>query len=138
MMKSLKVRDYMSVDVITFAPTDSVMDAMSVLLKQGISGAPVLGENGRLLGVLSEVDLMEVVVQDSYYNENIGIVSDFMQEAVEHVDPDMDILNLAQRFVRNHRRRYPVLQDGVLVGQISRRDVLQAAMQFFSGWHYRR
>lgn len=118
MMKSLKVRDYMSVDVITFAPTDSVMDAMSVLLKQGISGAPVLGENGRLLGVLSEVDLMEVVVQDSYYNENIGIVSDFMQEAVEHVDPDTDILNLAQRFVRNHRRRYPVLQ---------------AAMQFFSG-----
>ena len=103
MMKSLKVRDYMSVDVITFAPTDSVMDAMSVLLKQGISGAPVLGEDGRLLGVLSEVDLMEVVVQDSYYNENIGIVSDFMQEAVEHVDPDMDILNLAQRFVRNHR-----------------------------------
>ena len=133
MMKSLKVRDYMSVDVITFAPTDSVMDAMSVLLKQGISGAPVLGEDGRLLGVLSEVDLMEVVVQDSYYNENIGIVSDFMQEAVEHVDPDMDILNLAQRFVRNHCRRYPVLQDGVLVGQISRRDVLQAAMQFFSG-----
>ncbi len=133
MMKSLKVRDYMSVDVITFAPTDSVMDAMSVLLKQGISGAPVLGEDGRLLGVLSEEDLMEVVVQDSYYNENIGIVSDFMQEAVEHVDPDMDILNLAQRFVRNHRRRYPVLQDGVLVGQISRRDVLQAAMQFFSG-----
>ena len=133
MMKSLKVRDYMSVDVITFAPTDSVMDAMSVLLKQGISGAPVLGEDGRLLGVLSEVDLMEVVVQDSYYNEIIGIVSDFMQEAVEHVDPDMDILNLAQRFVRNHRRRYPVLQDGVLVGQISRRDVLQAAMQFFSG-----
>ena len=133
MMKSLKVRDYMSVDVITFAPTDSVMDAMSVLLKQGISGAPVLGEDGRLLGVLSEVDLMEVVVQDSYYNENIGIVSDFMQEAVEHVDPDMDILNLARRFVRNHRRRYPVLQDGALVGQISRRDVLQAAMQFFSG-----
>ena len=133
MMKSLKVRDYMSVDVITFAPTDSVMDAMSVLLKQGISGASVLGEDGRLLGVLSEVDLMEVVVQDSYYNENIGIVSDFMQEAVQHVDPDMDILNLAQRFVRNHRRRYPVLQDGVLVGQISRRDVLQAAMQFFSG-----
>ena len=86
MMKSLKVRDYMSVDVITFAPTDSVMDAMSVLLKQGISGAPVLGEDGRLLGVSTEVDLMEVVVQDSYYNENIGIVSDFMQEAVEHVD----------------------------------------------------
>jgi CBS domain-containing protein len=109
------------------------MDAMSMLLKQGISGAPVVAEDGGLVGVLSEVDLMEVVVQDSYYNENVGIVADFMQVAVEHVDPDMDILKLAQRFVRNHRRRYPVLQDGVLVGQISRRDVLRAAMQFFSG-----
>lgn len=133
LMKSLKVRDYMSADVVTFAPSDSVMDAMSILLKEGISGAPVLDEDGDLVGVLSEVDLMEIVVQDSYYNENAGIVSDFMQVAVEHVEPDMDILNLAQRFVRNHRRRYPVLQDCVLVGQISRRDVLRAAMQFFSG-----
>jgi CBS domain-containing protein len=133
LMNSLKVRDYMSVDVITFAPTDGVMDAMSILLKQGISGAPVVAQDGGLVGVLSEVDLMEVVVQDSYYNENVGIVADFMQAAVEHVDPDMDILKLAQRFVSNHRRRYPVLQDGVLVGQISRRDVLRAAMQFFSG-----
>ena len=56
----------MSVDVITFAPTDGVMDAMSILLQQGISGAPVLGEDGDLVGVLSEVDLMEVVGQDSY------------------------------------------------------------------------
>lgn len=76
---------------------------------------------------------MEVVVQDSYYNENVGIVADFMKVAVEHVEPDMDILNLAQRFVRNHRRRYPVLQDGVLVGKISRRDALRAAMPFYFG-----
>ena len=131
-MNSFKVRDYMAVDVITFAPTDGVMDAMSILLKHGISGAPVVAEDDRLVGILSEVDLMDVVVQDSYYNENASIVAEFMQAAVEHVDPDMDILKLAQRFVRNHRRRYPVLQDGELVGQISRRDVLRAAMQFYS------
>ncbi|NCF76461.1 MAG: CBS domain-containing protein [Proteobacteria bacterium] len=131
-MNSFKVRDYMAVDVITFAPTDGVMDAMSILLKHGISGAPVVAEDGRLVGILSEVDLMDVVVQDSYYNENAGIVAEFMQAAVEHVDPDMDILKLAQRFVRNHRRRYPVLQGDELVGQISRRDVLRAAMQFYS------
>lgn len=131
-MNSFKVRDYMAVDVITFAPTDGVMDAMSILLKHGISGAPVVAEDGRLVGILSEVDLMDVVVQDSYYNENAGIAAEFMQAAVEHVDPDMDILKLAQRFVRNHRRRYPVLQGDELVGQISRRDVLRAAMQFYS------
>lgn len=126
-MKSLKVRDYMAVDLITFTPRSKVMDAMAVFLDRGISGAPVL-EDGVLVGVLSEVDLIEVVVQDSYYNENLGIVADFMQTEVEWVEPDMDVFSLAQRFIKRHRRRYPVIENGQLVGQISRRDVLRAAM----------
>ena len=86
-MKSLKVRDYMAVDLITFTPRSKVMDAMAVFLDRGISGAPVLAD-GVLVGVLSEVDLIEVVVQDSYYNENLGIVADFMQTEVEWVEPE--------------------------------------------------
>ena len=126
-MKSLKVRDYMAVELITFTPRSSVLDAMSLFLERGISGAPVV-DDGVLVGVLSEVDLIEVVVQDSYYNENVGSVADFMQSEVEWVEPDMDIFTLAQRFTKRHRRRYPVLENGQLVGQISRRDVLRAAM----------
>ena len=126
-MKSLKVRDYMAVELITFTPRSSVLDAMSLFLERGISGAPGV-DDGVLVGVLSEVDLIEVVVQDSYYNENVGIVADFMKSEVEWVEPDMDIFTLAQRFTKRHRRRYPVLENGQLVGQISRRDVLRAAM----------
>lgn len=126
-MKSLKVRDYMAVDLITLTPRSKVMDAMAVFLDRGISGAPVLAD-GVLVGVLSEVDLIEVVVQDSYYNENLGIVADFMQTEVEWVEPEMDVFSLAQRFIKRHRRRYPVIENGQLVGQISRRDVLRAAM----------
>jgi CBS domain-containing protein len=77
---------------------------MSLFLERGISGAPVV-DDGVLVGVLSEVDLIEVVVQDSYYNENVGIVADFMQSEVEWVEPDMDIFTLAQRFTKRHRRR---------------------------------
>ena len=128
-MKSLKVRDYMAVELVTFTPGSSVLDAMSMFLERGISGAPVV-EDGVLVGVLSEVDLIDVVVQDSYYNENIGIVADFMQTEVEWVGPDMDIFTLAQRFTKRHRRCYPVLENGQLIGQISRRDVLRAAMDF--------
>ena len=63
-MKSLKVRDYMAVELITFTPRNNVLDAMSLFLERGISGAPVV-DNGALVGVLSEVDLIDVVVQDS-------------------------------------------------------------------------
>ena len=52
-MKSLKVLDTMSANVITFAPGDSVVHAMAALLERGISGAPAMGEDGALVGLPS-------------------------------------------------------------------------------------
>lgn len=129
-MKSLKVKDYMATRLVTFGPTTNVVQAMEALLENSISGAPVVDENGQLVGLLSEVDLMQVIVQDSYYDESIGIVGDYMRTPVDTVDPDMDIYTLAEKFITEHRRRYPVMRNGKLVGQISRRDVLNAAEGF--------
>jgi len=129
-MKSVKVRDYMATRLVTFNHNDNVVAAMSVLLDKKISGAPVVDDEGNLVGVLSEVALMAVVVQDSYYDESVGIVKDFMKHPVDSVSPDMDIYTLAERFDKEHRRRYPVLQNGKLIGQISRRDVLRAVQDF--------
>ena len=84
-MKSLKVKDCMAADLVTFTLTTNVVDAMDLLLKHGISGAPVVDEEGTLVGIVSEVDLIQVVVQDSYYNEPVGIVADFMRSNVETV-----------------------------------------------------
>jgi predicted transcriptional regulator len=129
-MKSVKVGDYMSKRLVTFHERDNVVEAMAVLLDKKISGAPVVDDEGGLVGILSEVDLMEVIVQDSYYDESVGIVADYMRKEVDTVGPDMDIYTLAERFHKEHRRRYPVLKNGKLVGQISRRDVLRAAEEF--------
>lgn len=129
-MKSVKVSDYMARKLVTFRPDTNVVEAMGALLDHKISGAPVVDDHGRLVGVLSEVDVMEIVIQDSYYNESAGIVADYMQPEVETVDPECDIYTLAQRFHQQHRRRYPVVKNGKLVGQISRRDVLRAAWDF--------
>lgn len=129
-MKSVKVGDYMATRLVTFHRNDNVVSAMGVLLDKQISGAPVVDDAGMLVGILSEVDLLEIIVQDSYYNESIGIVADYMQPEVDTVDPNMDIYALAQRFLKEHRRRYPVVEGGRLVGQISRRDVLRAAKEF--------
>ncbi len=130
MMKSVKVSDYMATRLATFNEKDNVVTAMSVLLDKKISGAPVVDDAGNLVGVLSEVDLMAIIVQDSYYDESVGIVGDYMKHPVDSVSPDMDIYALAERFTNEHRRRYPVIKNGKLVGQISRRDVLRAAQDF--------
>jgi CBS domain-containing protein len=87
----------------------------------------VVDDDGDLVGILSEVDLMEIIIQDSYYDEGWGIVADYMKRDVDTVGPDMDIYTLAERFHKERRRRYPVVKNGKLVGQISRRDVLKAA-----------
>lgn len=129
-MQSLKVKDYMTRRLVTVHPSTNVVEAMDLLLRNGISGLPVVDEGGDLVGVLSEVDLMQVIVQDSYYDESVGIVGDYMKTPVETVAPGMDIYELAEQFIREHRRRYPVVHEGRLVGQISRRDVLRALEDF--------
>jgi len=129
-MRSVKVQDYMATRLITFHEGDNVVQAMSVLLDKKISGAPVVDDNGNLVGLLSEVDVMAIVIQDSYYDESQGIVGDYMKRDPDTISPDLDIYALAQRFHKEHRRRYPVVQNGKLVGQISRRDVLRAAQDF--------
>jgi len=58
------------------------------------------------------------------------IVSDYMKTPVDTVDPNLDIYTLAERFIHEHRRRYPVVDAGKLVGQVSRRDVLRAALDY--------
>ena len=129
-MRSLKVKDYMATKLVTFAPDFYVVEAMNQILNSGITAAPVVDESGSLVGILSEVDLMPVVIQDSYYDEPLGIVSDYMKTSVDTVDPNLDIYTVAERFIHEHRRRYPVVDAGKLVGQVSRRDVLRAPLDY--------
>ncbi len=129
-MRSVKVSDYMATRLVTFKRDTNVVEAMGVLLEKRISGAPVVDDQGQLIGLLSEVDLMKVVIQDSYYDEYMGVVGDYMRTPVDTVEADLDIYQVAERFINEHRRRYPVVRRGKLVGQISRRDVLKAAQDF--------
>lgn len=131
-MKSVKVGDYMAKRLVTFTPQTNVFAAMKTFLEKKISGAPIVDDAGSLVGVLSEVDILRVIVQGSYHDDMGGVVGDYMRSEVETVSPDLDIYTLAEMFIKNRRRRYPVVDDGRLVGQISRRDVLKA-MEDFAG-----
>ena len=61
-MKSVKVADYMARNLVTFEPGTSVVEALSTLLDKRISGAPVIDRDGTLVGMLSEVDLIQVFI----------------------------------------------------------------------------
>jgi len=124
--KSALVRDHMAGRLVTFKPEMDVLDAIHELLHNRIAGAPVVNDRGELIGMLSELDCLKVGLNAGYYGDQGGPVADYMTPDVETVDADTNIIDLAQRFLDTSFRRFPVVKDNRLVGQISRRDVLRA------------
>ncbi|NNF40667.1 MAG: CBS domain-containing protein [Woeseiaceae bacterium] len=132
-IKSCKVKDYMARTLVTFKPETDVLDAVHTLVQHRIAGAPVVDDEGNLLGMLSEFDCMKVALNAGYHGVWGGPVSDFMSNGVETIDADMSIVDLAQVFINTKFRRFPVMHDTRLVGQISRRDVLRALEHIAKG-----
>ena len=122
----LRVGDYMSTDVITVTPDTEIMRAVNVLVDHNISGVPIVDEDGRLVGILTERDCIEVAVNAGYFDEAGGRVRDFMTSPVETCQPTDSLMDVAARLITSRYRRYPVVEDARLIGLISRRDVLRA------------
>ncbi len=120
----------MTRSVVTLRPELRLIDAAGVLLKHEISGAPVVDGEGRLLGLLSEFDCLRVVANSEYDFDNrdtVTTVAEIMTDAVYTVSPELDLFGLAHEFVTKRVRRFPVLEGGRLIGQVSRRNALRAA-----------
>ncbi|MDT4860916.1 inosine-5'-monophosphate dehydrogenase [compost metagenome] len=130
MLKSIKVRDYMTRHLVTFRSDTDLFLAIDRLLEHRISGAPVVDSQGHLIGMISDDDCLRGILSGAYYEEVGGSVSGYMSAQVETISPEADIIEVCQRFLRDTRRRFPVVEEGVLVGQISRRDVLRAVKAF--------
>ena len=126
MLVNVRVRDYMARHLVTLTPDDEVLRAIHTLIEHKIAGAPVLDKDGKLVGLLTEKDCMQVVYKAAYHSEYAGLVADYMSTDVEVMDADDTIVNAAKRFIDNRYHRYPVMDDNRLVGQISRADVIRA------------
>lgn len=124
-----KIRDYMATDLLLLGPEMEVVHAMRLLLENRISGAPVVDADGRLVGVLSKKDCLKAALNAAYYQEWGGAVSDYMTGQVETLDEDLDIVEAAERFLASHYRRFPVVRQGRLTGQVSRADILRALVE---------
>ncbi len=125
-----RVRDYMSKKLITFRPKQSVEEVIEILLKSKISGGPVVNENNELIGIISEGDCIKFINESRYYNSAVNIhnVEKHMVTNVETIDANMNVFDAANKFLQSKRRRFPIVEDGKLIGQISQKDILRASM----------
>ena len=127
------VENYMSTDLVVFNPEQSILEVMELLIKHRISGGPVV-ENGKLVGIISEADCMKHISESRYFNLPIfdKSVENHMTKEVETIPHDLNIFDAASHFHKSNRRRLPVMENGRLVGQISRKDVVIAALKLSS------
>lgn len=134
-MDSVKVKDYMSSNVMTFKPEDSVIDALRKLIKIGRSGAPVIDNDGKIVGLLSELDCLSEALNGGYYQEAGDRVADHMTQELDYVQQDDNILKTAELFLKG-RRRLPVLDGDKLVGIITRQDFGRALIHTIDHPHH--
>ena len=128
----LLVKDYMTRNLITFKPDQSVEDVIEKLIRYRISGGPVVNDKHELIGMVSEGDCIKQISDSRYYNmpmEN-NSVEKHMATNVETIDGEMNVFDAANKFLSAKHRRFPIVENGKLVGQISQKDILKAAMKF--------
>lgn len=126
----LRVRDYMTRKLITFSPDQSVEEVIEKLIRFKISGGPVVNDKNELVGIISEGDCIRHISESRYHNlpgEN-RMVEQHMAKNVETIDGDMNIFDAANKFLNDRRRRFPIVEEGVLIGQISQKDILKATL----------
>jgi len=120
----LKIKDMMTTPVVSVAPNSLIEDALDVMLKHRISGLPVIDDEGHLVGVISEFDILLLLCEDPEEYNPVAPVVHFMSQTVETIDEETPVTAAVEVFRRMLVRRLPVVKDGVVVGILSRRDLV--------------
>jgi CBS domain-containing protein len=126
MYKLPTVRQFMDRFVDTVPPDMDVLDAVDYLLAKRVTGVPVVTAPGEMVGILTETDCLKLLAKGADHDMPRGKVSDFMTVEIETIPSKMDIYYAAGIFLHANFRRLPVVDDGKLVGVITRFDILRA------------
>lgn len=141
----MKVADIMTTDVVTVGPEATFAEILDTLLDREVSGLPVVDGDGRLLGIVTEADLVSREAYGYRRRRALGLLADYfrgrdpqwvrkaagltarelMTAAPDALAPDDDIAEVARRMLERHHKRLPVVVDGRIVGIVSRHDLLR-------------
>jgi CBS domain-containing protein len=116
-----KAKKIMTTDVCTIREDTSIREAMQLLLEKNVTGLPVLSEDGRLKGIVTEKDML-----NQLYNSKMEDtpVSSIMTSEVVTFDENDDLIDVCEAMINSHFRRVPILSGGKLAGVISRKDII--------------
>ena len=123
----IPIKTIMTENVITVVPSTPIYEAMNLLAKYAISGVPVVDSDNKLIGILTEKDVLKILI-----NPNIGVkdkVEDYMTKNVFSFTEDADAITVCEFLIKNPIRRVPIVRDGKLVGIVSRRDIIALILE---------
>jgi CBS domain-containing protein len=120
--------------IITFKPDQPIQEVISTIINKKIAGAPVLDDQHHLVGIISEKDCLRLVVDQAYHNmpAETRRVSDYMTPKVQTLSPRTTVVEAAIQFLNSPIRRFPIVENDMLIGQVSRRHILRAAQNIRS------
>lgn len=125
-MNTLTIEEYMNTRPVTFSPEITVPVAVKKFVNSNQLGGPVVDRNGHVLGWVSEQDCLRSLIEETYHCEQVAQVADVMHKEVLTVEVDQNVLELAEQMLGNRPKMYPVVQEGVLVGVITRHHIIKA------------
>lgn len=128
MSKRSTAAELMSPDVVTVSADDTVLDAAQRLLYKRVSNAPVVRHRDKqrlLQGFVGEKDLMGCLANGRIYAQPDLAVREIMRVHPVCIRPETDLFIVAMIFMQHGFRHLPVIEDGALLGVVSRRDALE-------------
>ena len=117
-----QVQHVMTKGVVAVHPETSIDEAISIILDHQISGLPVVDQDGQVLGVISEVDIIELVYQSDIASSTVG---DHMTREIKTLDVESSLDDAAGLLSQRTLRRIPITEQGRLAGIVSRRDLIR-------------
>jgi CBS domain-containing protein len=118
----VKIKTIMTTSVIAVTKDTDIYRAIRTMVANNVTGLPVVADDQTLVGVVTEKDVLRLLYN---VDDHPGTVEDFMTRDVVAFDREDDLLDIAERLRANNFRRVPILENGKLVGIVSRKDVIR-------------
>ncbi len=128
----LKAKEIMVTEVMTVNEDCPLSDAIRVLVENRITGLPVVNSANELVGMVSEKDILSLayrMIANPAQGDDGRQVTQMMSKEVVSFGPETNLADICQCFIGHSFRRVPIVEDGKLVGLISRRDIVSHAFK---------